>query len=205
MGVPPSNVTFVALDFESENLALALARHGHNSDQRSIFLWEGVTNYLTAAAVDATLSAVRRISVPGSLLLFTYVHQGVIDGSSSFPEARRWVAGVRRAGEPWTFGLHPIEVAEFLSRRGFRLADDVSTAEAGDRYFRPLGRGTSESWSTPVAVMMTNGEREPEQAGRRPSTEASVPLAGQIYAMGMYISVRSSFFAARLGSFRYTS
>jgi hypothetical protein len=29
--------------------------------------------------------------------------------------------------------------------------------------------------------------------------------AGQLYPMGMYISVRSSCFAARLGSFRYTS
>ncbi len=56
------------------------------------------------------------------------------------PETRRWIEGVRRRGEPWTFGLAPAEVAEFLSRRGFGLIGDLSTAEAGERYFQPLGR-----------------------------------------------------------------
>ncbi len=73
--------------------------------------------------------------------MFTYVDRAVLAGDRSrFPEARRWVAGVRRRGEPWRFGLAPAEVAEFLSRRGFGLIGDLSAAEVGERYFRPLGR-----------------------------------------------------------------
>jgi O-methyltransferase involved in polyketide biosynthesis len=93
-----------------------------------------VTNYLTPAAVDQTLGAVRGLAAVGSLLVFTYVDRAVLDGDSSrFPEARRWVEGVRLRGEPWTFGLDPAEVPKFLSHRGFRLIRDLSTAEAGDR------------------------------------------------------------------------
>jgi len=104
-------------------------------------VWEGVTNYLTPAAVDQTLGAVHGLAAAGSLLVFTYVDRAVLAGDHSrFPEARRWVEGVRRRGEPWRFGLDPAEVAEFLSRRGFGLIRDLSTAQAGERYFLPLGR-----------------------------------------------------------------
>ncbi len=55
-----------------------------------MFVWEGVTNYLTAAAVDATLAVISDLAAPGSAIVFTYVHAGVLDGSVAFPEAQRW-------------------------------------------------------------------------------------------------------------------
>jgi O-methyltransferase involved in polyketide biosynthesis len=47
---------------------------------------------------------------------------------------------VARAGEPWTFGFLPATLPSYLAARGFTLAWDVSTAEAGHRYFSPAGR-----------------------------------------------------------------
>jgi methyltransferase (TIGR00027 family) len=137
------HVRFVPVDFERDDLGRALRAAGYRDGERSLFVWEGVTNYLTPAAVDQTLGAVRGLAATaaGSLLVFTYVDRAVLAGDRSrFPEARRWVEGVRRRGEPWRFGLDPAEVSEFLSHRGFGLIGDVSTAEAGERYFRPLGR-----------------------------------------------------------------
>jgi O-methyltransferase involved in polyketide biosynthesis len=69
------------------------------------------------------------VSGAGSELLFTYVHQGVLDGSGEFPDAGPWVASVRAAGEPFVFGLDPAELGEFLAERGWRLVDDRSTTE----------------------------------------------------------------------------
>jgi methyltransferase (TIGR00027 family) len=131
----------VPVDFERDGLGPALRAAGYRDGSPSLFVWEGVSNYLTPAAVDQTLDAVRGLAAVGSLLVFTYVDRVVLDGDSArFPEARRWVEGVRRRGEPWTFGLDPAEVAEFLSHRGFGLIRDLSTAAAGERYFKPLGR-----------------------------------------------------------------
>jgi methyltransferase (TIGR00027 family) len=135
------HVRFVPVDFERDDLGRALRGAGYRDSAPSLFVWEGVTNYLTSAAVDQTLGAVYGLAAGGSLLVFTYVDRAVLAGDDSrFPEARRWIEGVRRRGELWTFGLDPAEVAEFLARRGFGLIGDVSAAEAGERYFRPLGR-----------------------------------------------------------------
>jgi methyltransferase (TIGR00027 family) len=137
------HVRLVPVDFERDDLARALRAAGYRDSSPSLFVWEGVSNYLTPAAVDQTLGAVHGLAATaaGSLLVFTYVDRAVVAGDRSrFPEARRWVKGVRRRGERWRFGLAPAEVAEFLSRRGFGLIGDLSAAQAGERYFRPLGR-----------------------------------------------------------------
>jgi len=135
------NVHFVPVDFEHEDLAVALEAAQYDHLGPSMFLWEGVTNYLTPSAVDTTLHAVRSLASENDLLVFTYVDRAVIDGDVvAFPEARRWIEGVKRRGEPWTFGLSPGEVPNFLANRGFTLEQDVSTAVAGEQYFKALGR-----------------------------------------------------------------
>ena len=134
-------VHFVPMDFEHDDLTAALQDAGVEHRTRSMFLWEGVTNYLTPSTVDNTLRAVRNLASSGDLLIFTYVDRAVIDGDlDAFPEAGRWIEGVKRRGEPWTFGLNPNEVSNFLADRGFTLEKDVSTAHAGERYFKPLAR-----------------------------------------------------------------
>ena len=73
--------------------------------------------------------------------MFTYVDRAVILGElKSFPEADRWLRGVKRRGEPWIFGISPAEAPAFLGERGFHLIDDLSTMQAGARSFAPIGR-----------------------------------------------------------------
>jgi methyltransferase (TIGR00027 family) len=139
-GSAPASIRHVAVDFEHDDLRDSLIGCGYRPEAPAIFLWEGVTNYLTAAAVDGTLAAIRALAAPGSTLLFTYVDRAALERPDAFPEAARWLQAVRRRGEPWTFGLAPAAVGAFLSDRGFSLRSDSSTAEAGQAYFRPRGR-----------------------------------------------------------------
>ena len=69
-GIVSSNVTYVRLDFDKDDLGAALANAGFNLDRQTFLLWEGVTNYLTEDAVDMTLRYISGAK-PGSLLLFT--------------------------------------------------------------------------------------------------------------------------------------
>jgi len=136
-----SGVLFVPVDFETDDLAEALVGAGFSTEQTTLFLWEGVTQYLSAEAVTATLKVIRNLSHSESSLLFTYVDKSVItDGSPSFPEAERWLRGARKRGEPWSFGIAPTEIVSFLEAHGFQLIKDVSTQEAGNRYFSTVGR-----------------------------------------------------------------
>ena len=59
---------------------------------------------------------------------------------------------VARAGEPWTFGFLPAALPGYLAARGFTLSWDVSTAEAGRRYFGPAGRRDRASGLYHVAL-----------------------------------------------------
>jgi methyltransferase (TIGR00027 family) len=152
LGLSSATVTYVAVDFERQSPEQELRAAGLGTGVPNLFIWEGVTNYLSATAVDETLLTIGRLAGPGGVLVFTYIDAGVLDGSVSFPEARRWLANVRRAGEPWTFGLVPGNVAGFLGDRGLVLESDVSTKQAGERWFAAMGRHEHGSALYHVAV-----------------------------------------------------
>jgi O-methyltransferase involved in polyketide biosynthesis len=80
---------------------------------------------------------------------------------SPFPEARRWVKGVARAGEPWTFGLLPDEAAGFFAERGFGVHTDVSTFDAGRIWFRGRSRREEGSRLYRIAVAEPVGAAGP--------------------------------------------
>lgn len=130
----PANVRFVAIDFNHQSLPDVLEQAGLESSQPIVFLWEGVTNYLTPEAVDSVVSHVARCS-PGSRLIFTYVDAAALDGSVFFAGAQRLLRDVADMGEPWTFGLHPRLLTEFLRKRGLCLDIDLSANEYRSRYF----------------------------------------------------------------------
>ena len=58
-GLDARGVVYVPVDFERDRLDDELLAAGFDPARPAIFVWEGVTNYLTADAVDATLAVVR--------------------------------------------------------------------------------------------------------------------------------------------------
>ena len=114
-GINTSGIIFVGVNFEIDDLADALARAGCAADKPTLFVWEGVTQYLSAEAVDNTLAAMHKIAHAGGDLVFTYVDRDVLGSQSKFPEAAKWLRGVNKRGEPWIFGLSPQELSGFLA------------------------------------------------------------------------------------------
>jgi methyltransferase (TIGR00027 family) len=124
LGASISQVTFVPVDFDREQLSDALSNAGFQGNRRTLVIWEGVTNYLTAAAVDATLRWIGSLA-EGSRLIFTYVDADVLGGSNRFEDAARPRLAVTSAGEPWTFGFRPEELPDYLKVRGLQLVEDL--------------------------------------------------------------------------------
>jgi methyltransferase (TIGR00027 family) len=134
LGAGGEAVTYVAADFNRATITEVLTSAGIDRDAPACFVWEGVTNYLTADAVDATLRAIAATAA-GSRLLFTYVDRAALDGSGVYADAadrRRLVASL---GEPWTFGLDPAEVRTYLAARGLTLLFDQGACEYRARYW----------------------------------------------------------------------
>jgi methyltransferase (TIGR00027 family) len=132
----PQHVRFVPIDFDTAALATTMEAAGFDRAQRTMVIWEGVTNYLTEGAVDATLRWCASTAV-GSTVLFTYVHRRVLDAPAAFVGTERLFATLRAAGEEWTFGLDPEELADFVAARGLVLETDVGATEYRARAYGP--------------------------------------------------------------------
>jgi methyltransferase (TIGR00027 family) len=134
LGSLPSHVRFVAIDFNAEPLPSTMSSAGFDRSQRTLFVWEGVTNYLTEDAVDAMLRWCA--STPGgSTIVFTYVDRHVLDAPEAFEGTAKLFATLSEAGETWTFGLAPSHLSGFLARRGLVLEEDLSAVDYRSRYF----------------------------------------------------------------------
>jgi methyltransferase (TIGR00027 family) len=162
----PGNVHFVQIDFNRESLPQMLREAGFDCSLRSVFLWEGVTNYLTPYAVDSVLHFVSGCS-PQTRLIFTYVHSGAINGSVNFEGAPKVLDDVTRIGEPWTFGLDPDSVAEFLGQRGFRLVLDSSARQYRARYFGPAAERMNGYDFYHVAIADVSAKGQQSTAGQK--------------------------------------
>jgi methyltransferase (TIGR00027 family) len=140
LGAVPENVTLVGIDFDQQKLGDTLITAGFQSGMRTLFIWEGVTQYLTAEAVNDTLGFVSGVSGAGSAIVFTYVRRGIIDGTDRPEWYGRLLSFARRVGSPFKFGLEPDELRPYLADRGLTLVDEVGAAEYRERYLRPIGR-----------------------------------------------------------------
>jgi methyltransferase (TIGR00027 family) len=129
----PQHVCFVAVDFNTQRLEDVVTPAICDATRPTFFLWEGVTNYLTAEAVDTTFRALHRLATQ-SAVLFTYVHRAVLEAGTTFAGTTRLHRTLQRVGERWTFGFDPTALPEYLAQRGFRLIGDGGSVDYRARY-----------------------------------------------------------------------
>jgi len=158
IGRLPTNIRYVAVDFEKDHLERKLIKAGFEPGIPAVVVWEGVLSYLTESAVQGTFALLAKLLAPSSRLIFTYMHKGALDGSSVFPGARRWRSWVRLGGEPFIYGLDPDTLADFIKPFGFLLQSDASTEEIAGQYCPPLGRREpgSPAYRVAIATRMEN-------------------------------------------------
>jgi methyltransferase (TIGR00027 family) len=148
LGEQPVSVRLVSLDFEHDDVLDVLARHGYHPDSRTFFVWEAVTQYLSAEAVDSTLKRLRQ-APSGSRLVFTYVRRDFIDGINLYG-ADALYRRFRQRQQLWQFGIPPQEVAAFLAGHGWQLVEQAGPDLIMRRYVEPTGRHLTVSpieWS----------------------------------------------------------
>ncbi len=132
--IDTSDVVFAAADFNKESWLDALQQVGFDPGKPTFVLWEGVTYYLEAEAVEATLQTVAKQLAPGSAIAFDYPAHHIVEGNSSLVY-RMTTMAARLVGEPWTFGISTEapakeQLAKFLEQNGLRLADYEPVGDA---------------------------------------------------------------------------
>ena len=138
-GADLDRVTFVSVDFEVDDFEQCLRDAGFDPARRTIVVWEGVSQYLTGEAVCGVVRWAGRLA-PRSRFIFTYVHEGAIDGSVAFDGADKVITKVDGTGEPWRFGLLPRELPGFLQERGLALVSDLGADQYREQVMGQAGR-----------------------------------------------------------------
>jgi methyltransferase (TIGR00027 family) len=156
-GAIPSGFALRPADLARASVEEVLRDSGFSPEEPAVFVAEGVIMYLTMAEVDAVLASVRRLTAPGSRLVFSLVaSSGLRDRESGMGRTARLVALL---GEPLRSSLDPDGLAAFTQERGFRLREAVDHRALRERFLAPLhlDRPLRESEWIAVAERMPDG------------------------------------------------
>lgn len=134
-GSQPAHVVYVPVDFNTQSLGQRLAESGYDESLKTLFIWQGVTQYLTPQAVDDTLAFIAEHAGPGSSVIFDYMYPTLLDGTIKRGEVsnmrnKGWVSG-----EMMTFGIPEGQITEFLEQRGFTKVLDADHKYLHNTYF----------------------------------------------------------------------
>jgi methyltransferase (TIGR00027 family) len=139
-GSLPEHVVYVPIDFMKESLADRLLAHGYEPASKTLFIWEGVTYYITSEAVNQTLDFVANHSGQGSSIIFDYTYPSVIEGTCPRREAKLWRKTVIPRGETLLFGIDEGTIETFLCQRGFQNVINVTHTSLRSDYFTGKNR-----------------------------------------------------------------
>jgi methyltransferase (TIGR00027 family) len=146
----PESLTYVALDFEHQALAVGLEQAGFDARKPAYFGWLGVVPYLTMEAFMATLGDVARLP-EGTAITFDFV----FPPETLTPKRRaifdRLAQRVSAAGEPFRLFFTPAELQRELHALGFRRIELTDTDRLNELYFQNRADGLKLS---PVGVGM---------------------------------------------------
>jgi methyltransferase (TIGR00027 family) len=143
LGGPPTNLTYVPLDLENEEMPAALARNGYDTARRTFVILEGVTMYVPEQDLRALFGFIA--SHPkGSSVVFDFASRPMVDGIKKIdlasvppvarPSVERFLALIEN--EPWLFGIPVDGEREFLASVGLTLRETVTigSEESSKRY-----------------------------------------------------------------------
>jgi len=141
LGKLPNHVIFVPIDFENQNLDTELKKTGYNVSSKTLFIWEGVTQYISKEANESTLKYIAQ-AVPGSNIVFTYVLKTFVDGKK-VPEGTegmyKWFC--KKNNPLWIYGLDPADLGNYLTKYSLSLIEDIGSDEVKERYLKLVNLG----------------------------------------------------------------
>lgn len=124
-------VRFVAADLGVHSLSQRLIDMGFDPSHPAFISWLGVTQYLTAEAIRATLDVIGGLCAGTELVMEYLVPAQMRDGAGR-ALADFFMPRAAAAGEPWLTFLTPADAVGLLSARGMVVSADVDRREQID-------------------------------------------------------------------------
>jgi methyltransferase (TIGR00027 family) len=155
----PRHVTFLPVDFNTQTLNDRLLGSGYDEHAKTLFIWQGVTYFLTREGVDNTLAFIAAHSGPGSAVIFDYFYNEVFDDTTNgYAKALRRAAQL--SGEEYMFGIDRGQIEPFMAQRGFGEVQNLTLEELKQRYFT----GKNAGRLVPAGIAIATAKVNPAKA-----------------------------------------
>ena len=146
-GIDTSHVNYVEVDFKTEHWYEKLEMAGYDPGKKSIFLWEGVTLYLSEKEVRNTLKEIKERAGSGSIIVADLYAKSFVTGEYA-PGMKKAMNLSKITDEEFGFGI------DFSSdyENTLRTFLESENMKGGDTYFM----GTKTKKGTYMVVAEIN-------------------------------------------------
>ena len=149
------SITYVDIDFNHQSLKEQLINVGFDQNKSTIFTLEGVSQYISREALDATLKEVADLNPNSNSKIFiSYVNKLLKEDSKAcfgkgYSKPEKAVSFITNSaakmGEPWISFYSAEEIESILSQNNFTLIENKTLADLNSKYFSPVGRTIPEN------------------------------------------------------------
>tara|TARA_Y100000816_G_scaffold229473_1_gene174614 strand:- start:2955 stop:3863 length:909 start_codon:yes stop_codon:yes gene_type:complete len=149
------SITYVDIDFNHQSLKEQLINVGFDQNKSTIFTLEGVSQYISREAFDATLKEVADLNPNSNSKIFiSYVNKLLKEDSKAcfgkgYSKPEKAVSFITNSaakmGEPWISFYSAEEIESILSQNNFTLIENKTLADLNSKYFTPVGRTIPEN------------------------------------------------------------
>ena len=127
----PTHVTLVPINFNKESLKCILEKAGYENNEKTLFVWEGVSYYLEPESVDATLEFVNNSSHNESVIAFDYAISISEENIDNYYGVKEFAKTFRkyRKNELFRFTIDEGNIESFLEQRGLKIVNHLDNRE----------------------------------------------------------------------------
>ena len=130
----PKNTIFISIDFNIDSVSEKLVSNGFMQNKTTLFIMEGIIQYLKVEAVDELFKLIYELSAPGSRAVFDYIYASVLRKENIYYGEKNIYKKVNSAREPWLFGIEKGDIEAFVRKYKFNLIQDLNP-EALEKMF----------------------------------------------------------------------
>jgi len=127
----PKQLTLAPIDFNTASLTSVLEKAGYHDNEKTLFIWEGVSYYLDPESVDGTLAFISHSSHRESIIAFDYAVTITEDNFNNYLGVKEFVRTMRKhhPNEIFKFTIDDGTIESFIEKRGLEMVDHLDNNE----------------------------------------------------------------------------
>lgn len=133
--VVPSNVHFVPIDFNSQDLFNVLMNSGFDPEKRTFFSFLGVSYYLSLNVFAKTIETLASLTESESVIVFDYPDETTFT-SDVYSQVTKLHQMTELLGEKMVHGYSFNEIELCLKNNSGRILEHLSPEDLNERYFK---------------------------------------------------------------------